>query len=302
MPVGAGDGQPPALAEHHGQATSLIVMRTHIIAYFSPAGTTRQLAQWIAERLAEKNQEIRLIDLGQQGDLSQIVDTARAPACLWIGSPVYCDHAVPLVHDAIATLPASSSGHAIPFVTWGGVTSGLALLEMATQLRQQNWPPLAAAKILAVHSSMWRTQPPLAYGHPDKNDQQLIQQLVDRVLEILHQKPVPELPLHRLDYLSPELQTDACTKNLEIARSATPPFFADEKRCQQCGACAEACPVSAITLVPFPVINRTACVLCLQCIRSCPHEAFPFDHKQVATRILAMAAASDEEKRSQIFS
>jgi ferredoxin len=59
--------------------------------------------------------------------------------------------------------------------------------------------------------------------------------------------------------------------------------------------------VEAIALNPFPVINQTNCVLCLQCVRSCPRQAFPFDADQVAARITAMAAKSDEEKVTAIF-
>ena len=50
--------------------------------------------------------------------------------CLWIGFPGYCDHALPLIEDAICNMPPKCSGFAVPFVTWGGMISGLALPEL----------------------------------------------------------------------------------------------------------------------------------------------------------------------------
>lgn len=274
----------------------------HCIVYISPAGSTRLVAETLSRRLTEHSQDVVVIDLGPKSQAAaKQYDVAAAPCCLWIGSPVYCDHAIPLVTDFIRGLPFASSGnYAVPFVTWGGVTSGLSLLEMATQLQEKNYLPLGAAKILAVHSSMWAAPQPLAFGHPDKEDLRQVEQLVDEVLSKLARKEVLPLHIQHLDYLSPTLRADAASKSLPAAKAAMPPLTVDAKRCQQCGECAAQCPVAAIILDPLPTCTD-ACLLCLQCVRSCPHEAFIFDNAAVAVRISAMAANSDEVKRTTIF-
>ena len=274
----------------------------HIIVYFSPAGSTRLIAETIHRRLTEHGQEVVLLDLTAKNRTSEektsLVDP---PCCLWTGSPVYCDHAVPLVTDFIDGLPfGSSKCYAVPFVTWGGVTSGLALLEMSGQLQKKNFIPLAAAKVLAVHSSMWCASQPLASGHPDKKDLEQINLLVDEVIRNLKMEEVVPLDIKVLDYLSLALRADAVSKSLQVVKSAMPPLAVNEQRCLQCGECAEICPVAAITLSPFPILADN-CVLCLQCVRSCPQEAFIFNGDMVATRIAAMADHSDEEKVTKIF-
>ncbi|MBV5307079.1 MAG: EFR1 family ferrodoxin [Desulfobulbaceae bacterium] len=274
----------------------------HIIVYFSPAGSTRLIAETIHRRLTEHGQEVVLIDLSTKNrttvEKTSLVDP---PCCLWIGSPVYCDHAVPLVTDFIHRLPfGSSKSYAVPFVTWGGVTSGLSLLEMAGQLQKKNFIPLAAAKVLAVHSSMWCAYQPLASGHPDKEDLSQINLLVDEVLRTLKMEEMVPLDIKVLDYLSLALRADAVSKSLKAVKAAMPPLAVNEQRCLQCGECAEICPVAAITLSPFPILADN-CVLCLQCVRSCPQEAFIFNGDTVATRIAAMADHSDEEKVTKIF-
>ena len=275
----------------------------HLVAYFSPAGSTRLVAETIHRRLTNRGQEAVLIDLSAKTRFTAGKNSmVQRPCCLWIGSPVYCDHAVPLVTDFIQGLPvASPRNHAVPFVTWGGVTSGLSLLEMAGQLHEKNFIPLAAAKVLAVHSSMWRAPQPLAAGHPDTEDLTQITLLVDEVLWNLNRDEAVPLDMRVLDYLSPALRAEAVSKSLQAAKAAMGTPAGHEQRCQQCGECAEQCPVAAITLAPLPVI-ADECVLCLQCVRACPQDAFIFDNEAVAARIAAMAVRSDEEKKTLIFS
>lgn len=274
----------------------------HLVVYFSPAGSTRLVADTILRRLTELGEEPIFLNLAvHQRETDGVKDWIRHPCCLWIGSPVYCDHAVPLVTGFIEGLPRSIlQSYTIPFVTWGGVTSGLALLEMATQLRAKNYIPLAAAKVLAVHSSMWRALQPLALGHPNKDDLAQIAQMVDEVLCLLPRKAVAGLDLQLLDYLSPNMRTDALGKSLQAAKAAMLPLAVNEQDCLQCGECTEICPVAAITLVPFPKFNDH-CVLCLQCVRTCPQQAFLFNPDEVSARIAAMAKQSDEAKETRIF-
>ena len=277
-------------------------MAQHIIVFFSPAGTTRRVALHIEHCLAECGITARLVDLGlpaggpvQAGGLG-----LDGPCCLWIGSPVYCDHALPLVAEWIEGLEPSARGWAVPFVTWGGVTSGLALPELADLLQTRGFQSVGAAKVLAEHSSLWAAAEPLGAGRPDAADLAQVGDLVAGVVANLAQAaPVP-LDLRLLDYLSPSLRTEAASKSLAKAKSMMPAPRAIETRCTQCGECVAACPVGAITLDPYPVMAEH-CVRCQQCVRICPEGAFPPDPAATAIRIAAMAAASDEDKVTRGF-
>ena len=277
-------------------------MAQHIIVFFSPAGTTRRVALHIEHCLAECGITARLVDLGLPagGPVQASGLGLDGPCCLWIGSPVYCDHALPLVAEWIEGLEPSARGWAVPFVTWGGVTSGLALPELADLLQTRGFQTVGAAKVLAEHSSLWAAAEPLGAGRPDAADLAQVRDLVAGVVANLAQAaPVP-LDLGRLDYLSPSLRTEAASKSLAKAKSMMPAPRAIETRCTQCGECVAACPVGAITLDPYPVMAEH-CVRCQQCVRICPEGAFPHDPAATAIRIVAMAAASDEDKVTRVF-
>ena len=154
------------------------------IVYSSPAGTTRHVALIIAGALKEIGSTAHLRDLGKKSDSSEMekhMQELSKDCCLWIGTPVYAGHAVPSISSFISRLPESNGSYAVPFVTWGAVTSGVALHEMGRMLSEKGYNLLGAAKIVAVHSMMLQSKNPLGVGHPDAQDDQMVKNLVEAV-------------------------------------------------------------------------------------------------------------------------
>ena len=151
------------------------------IVYLSPAGTTRHVSQVIEKKLNELGCEVELYDLGKKQDFAKLNEKVKGGlknCCLWVGTPVYAGHAVPQITDFISNLPDGKGNFAVPFVTFGVVTSGLALDEMGKGLSGKGYAVLGAAKIVAVHSMMWRSKDPLGGGHPDTGEDQMVEELV----------------------------------------------------------------------------------------------------------------------------
>ena len=277
-------------------------MIQHVVVFLSPAGTTRRVARHIERCLTDRGLSVRLVDLGVPAggpvEADQVgLDT---PSCVWIGSPVYCDHALPLVVEWIEGLPKTARGWSVPFATWGGVTSGLALPDLAEALQAKGFQPVGAAKVLAEHASMWAAPEPLGAGRPNALDLEQVADLVARVTANLEQAEPVALDLRLLDYLSPSLRSESASKSLAKVKAMMPPPKAIETRCTQCGECVAVCPVGAITLDPYPVM-ADSCILCQQCVRTCPEGAYPHDAEATAKRIAAKAATSDEDKVTRVF-
>ncbi len=275
----------------------------HLIVYCSPNESTRHVAEVIAGRLTEAGCAGTMLELGQgdsQKKFLQMAGDLSPNTCLWIGSPVYVHHPVPPIENFIARLPQDSGWKVVPFVTWGGVTSGTALYEMARGSIQKGCVLIGAAKVIAVHSSLWRATSPLGGGHPDTNDDHAVQELVDRIRKKLSTQPLEDMALKVLDYQSPGVKDEARRSSIAAVKMARPQLQVDVEKCVLCGDCAQKCPAQCITLAPHPKIGSD-CFICLRCVRECPQEAFPFDAQATEARLRAMAATKTERPLTQIF-
>ena len=275
----------------------------HRIAFCSPNGSTRHVAEVIAGRLGELGHAAVLMDLAHaepEQAKGLVMEGSEPPSCLWVGSPVYTDHIVPPVGRFIQGLEGQNGLHAVPFVTWGGVNSGVALQEMAEMLTGKGLILLGAAKVLTVHSVMWRAHEPVGAGHPGLKDDAKVRELVDAVHAKLSSRILSPLALAALDYQTPEIKEAAAKKSIAVAKAHFPALSVSLDRCNQCGLCAELCPAQAITLDPYPQFGE-ACFLCLKCVRECPQEAIPMDLSAMEERIRTMAAKIGEKPPTCIF-
>jgi ferredoxin/flavodoxin len=276
----------------------------HCVVYCSPGGSTRHVAHIIVSQLQLLGCQVEVCELwqnyGNEQNLCQQILHAN-PQCLWCGTPVYALHAVPPVQKFLENLYGiDHEVFAVPFVTWGGVTSGMALFEMASALISQGMSILGAAKVLALHSSMWQVSNPFGQGHPDEEDDRYIKDLVSHVVTQLDEQQPQTLSVDRLDYQIDWVREQAKEIRLAKVKSIHPGFHLDQEACTQCGTCAENCPVNAISLIPYPEIG-TECILCNNCVRTCPEGAFSVDLSGTLERIQTMAKKIHETPSSQIF-
>jgi NAD-dependent dihydropyrimidine dehydrogenase PreA subunit len=140
-----------------------------IIVYSSPAGTTEKTAQFISQSLKKVQKSPEFFNLSAVTDYSVIYDFVKNSlerVLLFVGSPVYVGHPVPPVLEFLEQLPVVQNNLAVPFVTWGAVSSGVALREMADILNDKQFGVCGAASILAEHSQMWSVEEPLAENRP----------------------------------------------------------------------------------------------------------------------------------------
>lgn len=274
----------------------------HVFLYMSPSGTTAQVVQTMVARLKEKGAESEILVVGGTAsiqDASHRLSEMSSPYCLWVGSPVYVDHALPNLLSVLQAVRVSSTAYAVGFVTYGGVTTGVALYELLELLSEKKFVTLAGMKILCRHSSFRTTHAPLAAGHPDAGDRKLIVQCVDAVLTKLTTHPKP-LEKRAYDYQTEKMKAVARQIDLaKIKRMGELPAVRSDL-CIRCGECEIGCPVEAITLSPEPKRNAD-CIRCLACVHECPRQAFPFNFEAHEAMIRGMAEKSDEPVRSAFF-
>ncbi len=237
------------------------------VAYLSPAGSTRNVAETIADEVERQGRRADLQDLaGPEPSVGGIYEALAPGDLLFVGSPTYALHPVPSVMEFLAGLPAVPGAFAVPFVTYGVVTSGVALLDMARALAVRGLGVLGGIKVPALHSLLWQAEAPLGAGHPGEEDTGRIREFVREVL-----KKDPEaspLPPETLDYQGEKVKAAAAESGLHVLKAMFPPLALDPEACTQCGVCEESCPVGNISLSPDPVFGDR-CILCFNCVRLC---------------------------------
>jgi ferredoxin len=202
--------------------------------------------------------------------------------------------------DFISKLPVSKGSYAVPFVTWGGVSSGVALHEMGKMLGEKGYTILGAAKVLAVHSMMWQFKNPLGEGNPDSEDDAMIKGLVGDVNSKLLSGVKKPIPLEDLNYQPEEVQEAMQKVNIEVAKQMLPPRKLDEEACTKCGICEEECSAQAIKCDPYPQFGDE-CFLCYNCVRLCEEGAIKTDLSQVESMLKEKAEKNPERPLSQVF-
>jgi ferredoxin len=273
------------------------------IAFCSPAGSTRHVAETIESTCSEFSADVHLLDLGQGKDrteFSKLLDGAGPGDCFFMGSPVYRDMAVPPVMEFIDSLPAVNGCNTVPFVTWGGAFSGIALWQMGRELVRKGFNLMGGAKVIGTHSMMWTHPEPAGQGHPAPADDQVISQFARDICNRLLNNEVGSLTLDSLDY-------NASEHTAEIKEKLGQPWMiipktVDEDACTQCGVCEEVCPVAAVEMKDYPAFTQD-CFDCFNCIRLCPEEAItpavPLEkiHAMIRNRVKTF----NERPHTQVF-
>jgi len=279
------------------------IIRKALVVYCSPAGSTERVARVLHGKIKALGVPVDLIDLAHEPDIGFIISqlpAARDNVCFYIGSPVYGGYPVPPVMEFITRLPKAESGYSVPFVTYGGVTSGIALQMMGRALEERGYPVLGAAKVMAVHSIMLETDSPLGRGRPDGSDDRMIEDLALTVTAKLKLGTPPGLDLSVLAYQPEEIRSLKEKSDFESAKRNFPSLTVNREACTQCGLCGEACPVDALTFSPYPEIGAS-CISCYSCLRRCPEGAIAADLPSAFSRIRAAAEKFNEQPETRIF-
>jgi ferredoxin/flavodoxin len=260
------------------------------IVVFSPTGNTLKVAEMLENDLKGNGNSVQLLDITRNGKLFRekrykecLDENVEEHDVLLIGAPVYAHHLHYNMLDVIKSLPKADgkwSKLAVPFVTYGGISSGIALYEAAKILRKTGRIVVSGMKINAFHAMSRILSTQQNRGMPGQEAIPLIQELTRRItgMSANTRRDITK----ELDYQKAKNRIKArlIFREKLWQNHFYPELKYNEELCTGCGSCVSVCPVQRLELKDRRILigkNGLACIHCTQCVYTCPAAALYFD-------------------------
>lgn len=257
------------------------------IIIFSPSGNTAKIGEQLKASLQQNGVVVQIVNItGTEKYFSSLDktlflhETIKEHDVLFVGSPVYAHHLQYHVRDLLASLPKPGNGWgkiAIPFVTYGGLNSGIALEEAGKLLKKSGRQVLAGLKVSCSHCMI------RAFMEEEFNKDQPMDKtiaIIDKFVGFMTSIDLNSVKDYS-KYLRYQSRKAYVKANLIFNEKIWhekryPKMSINAAQCIKCGKCVKVCPVchlkqeSAKTIMENP---HSKCIHCFNCILVCPKKA-----------------------------
>ena len=231
-------------------------------AYWSPTGGTKQVADLLSIEWKDEKESLDLMTLLTENDSLLKEDDI----CMF-AVPSFGGRVPEYALNKIKTFKGNNT-KAIVVVSYGNRAYDDTLLELKDTLTDNGFVVIAGVAAIAQHS----IAPLYGKGRPDIDD---IDELKD-----FSKKLKAKINGGKCD------EVKVPGNKPYVKYSGVPIHPIGGLKCQQCGFCAQRCPVGAIPLEHPRLVNPVKCISCMQCVAVCPSEV-----RHVALPMTTMAGA-----------
>jgi ferredoxin/flavodoxin len=285
------------------------------IIVFSPSGHTLKAAQMIEKAFKNKNSNVKLVNItGKEeflygGQIKESIERELGEYdVLFIGGPLYAGHIEHNVLNTIKALPRPDEKHsnlAVPFVTYGGVHSSVALEEMGRYLKKKRRKSILGIKIAAKHTLTVTYSNVIYADKPGFEEEKIIMEAVDRVISIVREGRKAAVDQSRSFKYAPRKERimfrifsqEKFHKNFKNVTVNT-------EKCTKCKKCISVCPVDMFRYSDGIISmhrDKSNCILCAECFHNCPAGAIEHLYIEMAKRRLKDGFIELEKVQSAIY-
>ncbi|MBN2281832.1 MAG: EFR1 family ferrodoxin [Candidatus Marinimicrobia bacterium] len=256
------------------------------IILFSPGGNTLKVAEKI-KQFAPNNFCVQLLDITGREEIFTrkqgtrfLEETVTDHDLLLIGSPVYAHHIQYHVQDLIRQLPRPDRKWgelAAAFVTFGDISSGIALNEANRLLEKSGRKIIGGLKVTAEHSLTRLLDSPINNGKPGHEIDEIILNFWEKIIARLNKDiNVRELK-NNMNYQPKKDRVKAhiIFREKLWQKFLYPKISIDPEKCTLCGCCVTKCPVNHLQIINQSLceLKTSDCITCGNCVVNCPQKA-----------------------------
>lgn len=246
---------------------------------FSPTGGTRKVAQTIASGIGDSIETLELcVPVSKLTEVTLSTDDVAV-----IAMPVYGGRIPSLAIERLQSQIKADGAQCVIVAVYGNRAYDDALLEMFNTCTKMGFQVVAAVGAVAEHSIVRK------YGatRPDADDMYELKTFGDTVKKALAAGTI--------------LAKDKLPGKFPYKNPMAGPNPTADSSCLKCGACADNCPVGAISMANLRKVDKSLCVSCMRCVSVCPNGARSIGKIMHGMIALAIKKGCAERKKNELF-
>ena len=244
---------------------------------FSPTGGTQKAADILAQTLGE----CTAVDLTDSGtDFSNVVFAPEDVAIIAV--PSYGGRVPGVAVQRLGAMKGNGA-RAVLVCVYGNRAYEDTLVELEDTVRQAGFRVIAAVAAIAEHSIARQ----YAAGRPDAGDQKQLQGFAEKIREKLSSG----------DCTQPTIPGNRPYKKAGGSGLVPKPT----RDCNNCGLCAEKCPVQAIDQNDPKCTDKDRCISCMRCVAVCPQSARKVSSVMLAAVDVMLKKVCLDRKEGELY-